>query len=41
MIEFTDYHHLTNKQLEEVLDETKKQMIQFSMDFSKLFFSYT
>ena len=41
MIEFTDYHHLTNKQLEGVLDETKKQMIQFSMDFSKLFFSYT
>lgn len=41
LIEFTDYYNLTNKQLEDVLDETKKQMIQFSIDFSKLFFSYT
>ena len=41
LIEFTDYYNLTNKQLEDVLEETKKQMIQFSTDFSKLFFSYT
>jgi uncharacterized alpha-E superfamily protein len=41
LIEFTDYYNLTNKQLEDVLDETKKQLIQFSTDFSKLFFSYT
>ncbi len=40
-IEYTDYQHLTNKQLEEVLNTTKKQLIQFSTDFSKLFFSYT
>lgn len=41
LIEFTDYYNLTNKQLEEVLNETKKQLIQFTTDFSKLFFSYT
>lgn len=41
LIEFTDYYNLTNKQLEDVLNETKKQLIQFSTDFSKLFFSYT
>ena len=40
-IEFTDYQHLTDKQLEEVLETTKKQLTQFSVDFSKLFFSYT
>lgn len=40
-IEFTDYHNLTNKQLELVLEETKIQLIDFSKDFSKLFFSYT
>ena len=38
---YTDYHHLTNEQLEEVLENTKKQLNQFSIDFSKLFFSYT
>lgn len=41
LIEFTDYHNLTNQQLEHVLNETKTQMIQFSTDFSKLYFSYT
>lgn len=40
-IEFTDYQHLTDKQLEEVLETTKAQLTQFSIDFSKLFFSYT
>jgi uncharacterized alpha-E superfamily protein len=40
-VEFTDYHHLTNQQLEDVLNTTKSQLIQFSVDFSKLFFSYT
>lgn len=40
-IEFTDYQHLTDKQLEEVLETTKTQLSQFSVDFSKLFFSYT
>jgi uncharacterized alpha-E superfamily protein len=40
-IEYTDYHNLTNKQLEEVLHNTKKQLEEFSIDFSKLFFSYT
>jgi uncharacterized alpha-E superfamily protein len=40
-IAYTDYHHLTNEQLEEVLETTKKQLNQFSIDFSKLFFSYT
>ncbi|MNY65667.1 hypothetical protein D3C86_2029760 [compost metagenome] len=38
---FTDYQHLTDKQLEEVLETTKAQLNQFSVDFSKLFFSYT
>lgn len=41
LIEFTDYYNLTNKQLEEVLNETKNQLVQFTTDFSKLFFSYT
>ena len=40
-VEFTDYHHLTNKELEDVLNNTRTQLIQFSTDFSKLFFSYT
>jgi len=40
-IVYTDYHHMTNKQLEEVLETTKTQLNQFSVDFSKLFFSYT
>lgn len=40
-VEFTDYHNLTNQQLEDVLNNTKVQLIQFSTDFSKLFFSYT
>lgn len=40
-IEFTDYHHFTNQQLEEFLKDTKLQLTQFSIDFSKLFFSYT
>lgn len=40
-IAFTDYQHLNDKQLEEVLETTKTQLNQFSVDFSKLFFSYT
>lgn len=40
-IVYTDYQHMTNEQLEEVLETTKKQLNQFSLDFSKLFFSYT
>jgi uncharacterized alpha-E superfamily protein len=40
-VEFTDYHHLTNQQLEHILEDTKKQLYAFSADFSKLFFSYT
>jgi uncharacterized alpha-E superfamily protein len=40
-VEFTDYHHLTNQQLEDVLNDTKTQLTRFSLDFSKLFFSYT
>lgn len=40
-IEYTDYHYLTNKELENLLTNTKQQLIQFSTDFSKLFFSYT
>lgn len=38
---YTDYQHLTDKQLEEMLENTKTQLNQFSNDFSKLFFSYT
>ncbi len=41
LVEFTDYYNLTNQQLENVLNETKTQLVQFSTDFSKLFFSYT
>lgn len=40
-VEYTDYHHLTGQQLEEMLNNTRTQLIQFSTDFSKLFFSYT
>jgi uncharacterized alpha-E superfamily protein len=40
-IAYTDYQHLTDKQLEEVLETTKIQLNQFSIDFSKLYFSYT
>ncbi|MDN3678386.1 alpha-E domain-containing protein [Flavobacterium paronense] len=40
-VEYTDYHNLSNHQLEEVLNNTKTQLNQFSFDFSKLFFSYT
>lgn len=40
-VEFIDYYNLTNQQLEDVLNDTRKQLIQFSTDFSKLFFSYT
>lgn len=40
-VEYTDYHHLTGQQLEEMLNNTRAQLIQFSTDFSKLFFSYT
>ncbi len=40
-IEFTDYHNLTNQQLEDLLHHTKAELIKFSTDFSKLFFSYT
>jgi hypothetical protein len=40
-VEFTDYHNLTNQQLEQTLKNTKEQLIQFSTDFSRLFFSYT
>ncbi|HQE34239.1 MAG TPA: alpha-E domain-containing protein [Flavobacterium alvei] len=41
LIKFTDYHHLNDEQLDEVLKDTKKLLNQFSNDFSKLFFSYT
>ena len=41
MVKFTDYYNLTNQQLEDVLNEIKSQLIQFSNDFSKLYFSYT
>jgi len=40
-VAYTDYQHLTNQELEDVLKNTKNQLIQFSTDFSKLFFSYT
>jgi len=40
-VEFTDYHHLNDSQLEDLLTNTRAQLIQFSTDFSKLFFSYT
>lgn len=40
-VEFTDYHNLTNEQLESLLEDTISQLYNFSADFSKLFFSYT
>lgn len=40
-IEYTDYNNLTSQQLEDVLNDTRAQLKQFSIDFSKLFFSYT
>jgi uncharacterized alpha-E superfamily protein len=40
-VEYIDYYNLTNQQLEDVLNDTRTQLIQFSTDFSKLFFSYT
>jgi uncharacterized alpha-E superfamily protein len=40
-VAFTDYHHISGQQLDETLKETKSQLVQFSLDFSKLFFSYT
>ncbi len=40
-VEFTDYHNLTNQQLQHILEDTKKELYAFSSDFSKLFFSYT
>ncbi len=40
-IEYTDYQYLNNKQLEDILKDTKLQLNQFSIDFSKYFFSYT
>ncbi len=40
-VEYTDYHNLTSQQLEDVLNNTRSQLIQFSADFSRLFFSYT
>lgn len=40
-VQYTDYQHLSNQQLEEVLENTRKELIQFSTDFSRLFFSYT
>jgi hypothetical protein len=36
-LEFTDYYHLTNQQLEELLKNTKMQITQFSIDFFVLF----
>jgi uncharacterized alpha-E superfamily protein len=41
MILYTDYYNLTNPQLEDVLNNTQVLLNQFSVDFSKLFFSYT
>lgn len=41
LVKFTDYYNLTNQQLEDVLNDIKTQLIQFSNDFSKLYFSYT
>ena len=40
-VEFTDYQHLTNEQLQYVLQNTKIQLMEFSSQFSKLFFSNT
>lgn len=40
-VEFTDYQHLTNEQLQYILQNTKIQLMEFSSQFSKLFFSNT
>lgn len=40
-VAYTDYQNLDDKELENFLEITKKQLNQFSVDFSKLFFSYT
>lgn len=40
-VAYTDYHNISGQQLDETLKETKSQLVQFSLDFSKLFFSYT
>ncbi|NJM78468.1 MAG: alpha-E domain-containing protein [Flavobacterium sp.] len=40
-IEYTDYPNLTNDQLKLTLENTKDQLTKFSLDFSKLYFSYT
>jgi hypothetical protein len=37
LVEFTDYHQLTNQQLEDLLNNTRTEITQFSIDFSKLF----
>ncbi len=41
LVAYTDYHHISGQQLDEMLKDTKSQLAQFSTDFSKLFFSYT
>ncbi len=41
LVKFTDYYNLTNEQLEDLLNDVKTQLVQFSNDFSKLYFSYT
>lgn len=41
LIKFTDYHNISSQELEEVLRDARSQLFQFSIDFSKLFFSYT
>lgn len=40
-VEYTDYQHLNDEQLKDLLSKIKTQLVQFSTDFSKLFFSYT
>jgi hypothetical protein len=40
-LEFTDYYHLTNQQLEELLKNTKMQITQFSIDFLNCSFLIT
>ncbi|MEL1241477.1 alpha-E domain-containing protein [Flavobacterium flavipallidum] len=40
-IEYTDHQNLSNQQLQQILQNTNDKLIEFSMDFSKLFFSYT
>ncbi len=40
-VQYTDYETLTNQQLEEILNGTHLELIQFSNDFSEIFFSYS